>query len=71
MNADIYVSRQGDMVDEIAWRFYGRTSGGIVEWLLEINHGLADQGAVLPAGVRIKLPPLSAREQDWEGSLWD
>lgn len=40
---------QGDTVDAICWRFYGRTTG-MTEAVLLANPNLAERGAVLPAG---------------------
>lgn len=52
-----YVTMDGDMVDEIAYGYYGlhrrRT-----ELIYNANPGLADRPAKLPAGVVIKLPPI-------------
>lgn len=52
-----YVTSDGDVVDEVCWRHYGRQVG-VVERVLEFNPGLADRGPVLPAGVEIELPVL-------------
>lgn len=49
------VARQGDTVDAICWRYYGRKDG-TVETVLEVNEGLADLGAVLPSGTVVELP---------------
>ncbi|CAB3965525.1 phage tail protein [Burkholderia sp. AU31652] len=48
---------QGDTVDALCWRHYGRTDG-TVETVLEANTGLAGLGVVLPAGTPVHLPPL-------------
>ncbi|AYZ66935.1 phage tail protein [Burkholderia multivorans] len=48
---------QGDTVDALCWRHYGRTDG-TVETVLEANTGLADLGVVLPTGTPVYLPPL-------------
>lgn len=48
-------ARQGDTVDGICQRVYGRTAG-VTEAALEANRGLADLGPVLPAGVVLDLP---------------
>ncbi len=52
-----YRTRQGDMLDEICWRHYGRQSGA-VEAVLAANPGLADLGPVLPVDVAVVLPDL-------------
>ncbi|KWC22761.1 phage tail protein [Burkholderia ubonensis] len=49
---------QGDTVDSLCWRHYGRTDG-TVEAVLEANAGLADLGVVLPVGTPVHLPPLT------------
>lgn len=54
--ASTYVTKDGDSVDAIAWRFYGSTTGRVVESVLAANRGLAEYGPTLPAGVRIALP---------------
>lgn len=46
---------QGDTVDLICWRHYGRTAG-ITEQVLEANPGLADLGAEMPIGTVVTLP---------------
>ena len=50
---------QGDTVDALCWRHYGRTDG-TVEAVLEANTGLASLGVVLPADTPVYLPPLDA-----------
>lgn len=50
-----YRTADGDMIDWICWRRYGRTVG-VVERVLEANPGLAARGPVLPAGIEIVLP---------------
>lgn len=48
---------QGDTVDLLCWRHYGRTEG-TVEAVLEANAGLADLGPVLPLGTVVFMPAL-------------
>lgn len=57
-SAVFYRSNEGDTVDAICWRHYGRQDNGVVETVFEANPGLADLGPVLAAGIRIKLPAL-------------
>ena len=52
-----YQTSDGDVLDDICRRFYGRESGA-VEAVLEANPGLADLGPVLPAGTDVELPDL-------------
>ncbi len=51
-----YLTTDGDVLDEICWRRYGREDA--VPDVLAANRGLADVGAVLPAGVLLVLPDL-------------
>lgn len=67
----IYTTSDGDTVDYIAWRQYGRQTGRVVEKLLEANPGLADYGPVLPAGVIVRLPVIAAEPQARGVYLWD
>lgn len=63
-----YQTRDGDVLDEICWRYYGRAD--VVPQVLEANPGLADLGTVYDAGRRITLPSIlpPARQPI---SLWD
>lgn len=56
--ATTYRARQGDVLDMIAYRHYGRRPG-MVEMLLVANRGLADLGPVLPMGTLITLPDVA------------
>lgn len=68
----IVQSRQGDTVDLICWRNYGRTAG-TVEAVLIANPGIAKVGAVLPPGTTVTLPDLdpSVGKSAATVSLWD
>lgn len=48
---------QGDTVDAICWRHYGRTVG-MTEAVYAANPGLAVLGPLLPLGTQIELPDL-------------
>lgn len=48
-------SLQGDTVDLICWRYYGRTAG-VLEQVLDSNRGLAEMGPILPIGTTVTLP---------------
>lgn len=64
-------TQQNDTVDALCWRHYGRTAG-VVEQVLDANPGLADHGAVLPAGLLVTLPDLQATAPDRPMvQLWD
>ena len=67
----IYRTRDGDEIDDICRRYYGREAGS-VEAVLEANPGLAELGPVLPAGVEIHLPDLPRPLETIETvKLWD
>ncbi|TIH10839.1 tail protein X [Pseudomonas leptonychotis] len=62
---------QGDTVDAICWRYYGRTAG-VVEQVLDANPGLADLGPVLPNGTLLNMPQAAAQAvQRQVVNLWD
>ncbi|SFA66573.1 tail protein X [Metapseudomonas otitidis] len=61
---------QGDTVDAICWRVYGRTAG-LTEAVLEANPGLADLGPVIPQGHRVTLPAQAPQPQRQTVNLWD
>jgi len=63
-----YITRDGDVLDDVCWRHYRRADALIQ--VLEANMGLADIGPVLPAGVRIELPDIPVVAKS-EVSLWD
>lgn len=63
-------SIQGDTVDMICYRYYGRTAG-VTEQVLEANPGLSDLGPVLPMGTPLKLPDQAKPAQQKTVNLWD
>jgi len=65
-----YRTRDGDMLDWICFKYYGRTAGA-VEAVLEANAGLADLGPVYAAGVLIALPALADTRTETVVRLWD
>ena len=70
--ATTYRTREGDVLDELCWRHYGRQSGA-VEAVLAANPGLSDLGPIYPSGVLIALPDLApaAAETPAPVRLWD
>lgn len=69
-----YITRQGDMIDLIAYRAYGGRQAGAVEAILEANRpiGLADYGPQLPRGLTLTLPDLpSTLTETPLVKLWD
>jgi phage tail protein X len=66
-----YVTKQPDMVDDIAFHVYGK-SDGATEAIYAANPGLADYGPFLPPGVTITLPDLSSDAPQLQTvKLWD
>jgi phage tail protein X len=64
-------SQQGDTVDALCYRHYGRTQG-VVEAVLEHNPGLADYGPVLPHGLVVNLPEAPTQQTTTTPlRLWD
>ncbi|MCF6782575.1 tail protein X [Stutzerimonas stutzeri] len=64
-------AQQGDTLDALCWRHYGRTAG-VVEQVLDANPGLADLGPVIPHGTLVQLPEQPVRaEQRQAVNLWD
>ena len=62
---------QGDTVDAICFRYYGRTAG-VTEAVLEANPGLADLGPTVPIGHVVTLPEITEQaEQKTAVNLWD
>ena len=65
------IANQGETVDAICWRHYGRTAG-VTEAVLDANPGLADLGATLPHGTLVQLPAVAPQaEQRQMVNLWD
>ena len=67
-----YRTRAGDVVDSICARYYGTAQAlDAIVPVLEANPGLADQGAVLPAGIVITLPEIQAPAVTPRVKLWN
>jgi len=63
-------TQQGETVDALCWRHYGRTQGA-VEAVLQANPGLARHGLILPQGILVTMPALNAPPPQPTVSLWD
>lgn len=63
-------ARQGDTVDLICWRYYGRTAG-VTEAVLSANPGLAEFGPVVPHGFLVELPDAAPQQEMRMVQLWD
>jgi len=64
-----YVTKDGDVLDAICFKYYGSTSG-VVEKVLQANRHLAELGAVFTAGTKIALPDLTPEEETESVKLW-
>lgn len=63
-------AQQGDTVDDICYRHYGRTQQ-VVEMVYAANTGLADRGVILPHGWPVELPDLPESSTRDTLQLWD
>lgn len=61
---------QGDTLDAICARYYGRTEGA-VEVVLNANPGLAELGAILPHGTAVELPDVQSSPVAETINLWE
>ena len=63
---------QGDMLDYLVWKHYGRTEG-IVEQVLDHpkNYGLPEQPSILPLGTRVYMPVIEDPIAIPTFKLWD
>lgn len=65
----IYTTKDGETLDYICWKYYGKTLG-VVEKVLVANRNLSEYDAVLPAGVKIELPVLEDDKSSKKIKLW-
>lgn len=70
-SAASYLSSEGDVLDAVIWRHYGRQDQGALELVLEANPGLADLGPILPPGLSILLPAIPDAQPRDGVRLWD
>ena len=61
---------QGDTLDAVCARFYGRTAG-VVEAVLKANSGLAELGVILPHGTPVEMPEVDSAPTKESVNLWD
>ena len=64
------IALQGDTLDALCYRAYGRTEG-VVEAVLLANPGLADMGEEMPHGTAIELPDIDSSPVAETLNLWD
>ncbi len=58
-----HLTAEGDVLDYIVWKHYGRQDERLVEYVLDYNYGLGELQALLPAGLVILLPPEPPRRK--------
>lgn len=64
-------AQQGDTVDRLCWRHYGRT-GDVTEAVYRANPGLCELGPILPHGHWVELPDIAdPAPVDATLQLWD
>lgn len=56
IDGDVVITRDRDTVDGAIWRERGLGIADLAR-VLALNPGLAGRGALLPAGVEIRVPP--------------
>lgn len=67
-----YITKQGDVLDDIVWRQYNTNAWAVVQQVLDANHGLAEHGAVIPGGLLIELPEIENPTSERKAvALWD
>jgi phage tail protein X len=66
-----YISKQGEMLDWIAWRHYGFSSGAKEAILADLrNSKLSALPIVLPIGTRVVLPSLTGEKSMKVTKIW-
>ncbi|EAA7255895.1 phage tail protein [Salmonella enterica subsp. enterica serovar Newport] len=67
-----WITRDGDVLDAICATHYGiENLAAVFTLVLEANQGLAEKGAVYPAGISIVLPEMTQQVSESPYSLWD
>ena len=61
---------QGDTLDALCARYYGRTEG-VVETVLQANPGLSELGVILPHVTAIDLPDVASSPVTETINLWE
>ncbi len=59
----IYLSKEGETLDYICWRYYGKTYG-VFEKVLNANPHLWEEDVILQANVEITLPDIEESSED-------
>lgn len=63
-------AQQGDTLDLICQRYYGKTQG-VTEIVLQANPGLCDSGPFFTAGQLVYLPEITEKASAEVVQLWD
>jgi phage tail protein X len=67
-----YLTKQGDMLDDVCDKYYGTSRNGVTEAVLQANPGLARHGPRMPAGLTITLPDIQTpAKAEKLVQLWD
>lgn len=67
--AVIYTTKDGDVLDQICWQYYGKTDD-VVEQVMKENPHLAKLDVVFVAGVKIVLGDIIIQKQNEAIKLW-
>jgi phage tail protein X len=65
----IYVTKDGDVLDQICQNYYSSTDK-IIEQVLEVNPHLANLEAIFTAGIKITLPDIVIQKESEVVKLW-
>ena len=65
----IYTTKDGEVLDYIVWKHYGKTAG-ILEQVLKINRHLEKYNEVLPIGIAINLPNSAPPANNQKIKMW-
>ncbi|WP_230425796.1 tail protein X [Spartinivicinus ruber] len=65
-----YRTQQNDMLDAICHKYYQGNIAAL-DAVLAANPGIAKHGALLPAGLTLKLPEIATEQKDQRITLWD
>lgn len=68
MSVETIIAREGDTVDLIAFRRFGRH--GMEAAILEANSGLAALGPILPMGTAVIIPTPEVKARQNVQQLW-
>ena len=61
---------EGDTIDYLLFRVFGRVDEALLEQTFELNVELSEYGPTLPAGVTVKLPEVPATTEAATIHLW-